>query len=632
MNFKLLNFICCCLFISIFSSKAQAPYDESQYILDNYLELDTIRLNFNHLSKDSILDLESSIKNYITKLDSSKDRYKKAVAYKYVITLNLELRHYDIALEYYFKTLDLPDFKNSKASIELNWKILKLYEYSENTIGMFSQLAELRRLGERYNYHRRSTPENINKVRGEILYRVGYLEEAREFYTNVLIKDSLIYDHVRYAIINNDLANIYDRLFKPDSVRKYRSKSLKYINDKRPSYFKDSYRTYIKYFIMLHDKWYKKEYTQESITFTKNFLTYSEEKNIGEPHSIIYAYYFLATCHFYLNEYQMANKYIEKALTYNPSTITVNKLQNLYQLQVRIFDALDKKAEADFSLKRLNFVRDSVHANNRNLDLVKYEVSEISKLKEKAELEADINKNKYKFYLASSLFILFLLLLLAISLYISRKNRLELKIAQVEISKKLKEKGFLLKELNHRVKNNLSLILSLINFQTSKIDQPLIKHKFENLENRINTIAIAHNQFSYTDSSSDGQFYDLDVYISKIANALISLSPKQIKLNVRIDSIQLTIDTALPIGIMINELISNSIEHAVVEDDLVITLIIKSFDEHIEITYQDSGQFFQPDPKKESLGTMIIESMVQQLEGTLTRTNSHYQIQIKHKI
>ena len=198
------------------------------------------------------------------------------------------------------------------------------------------------------------------------------------------------------------------------------------------------------------------------------------------------------------------------------------------------------------------------------------------------------------------------------------------------LQKNIEQKELLLKELNHRVKNNLSLIISLIKFQSQEINEQFYKEKFKNLENRINTIAIAHEQFIYSDTKTAGEFYNLEEYIQKIAY-LVNVSERNVKYVQNIDATELNIDTALPIGILINELISNSIEHAVSKGPLKINVKIEKKGNLIDIMYSDSGTVFNKDSKKETLGLFIIDSMVAQLNGKIEQEKSTFKIVLKHK-
>ena len=87
----------------------------------------------------------------------------------------------------------------------------------------------------------------------------------------------------------------------------------------------------------------------------------------------------------------------------------------------------------------------------------------------------------------------------------------------------------------------------------------------------------------------------------------------------------------LPVGILINELMSNSIKHAVFKDKLIIDVIITLQQSNIFITYKDSGTTFIEKTNTKSLGLSIINSMVKQLRGNLQRTNTEYKITLQLK-
>ena len=175
------------------------------------------------------------------------------------------------------------------------------------------------------------------------------------------------------------------------------------------------------------------------------------------------------------------------------------------------------------------------------------------------------------------------------------------------------------------------MILSLVKFQYYEIDEPKYKDKFQSLEHRIKTIAAAHEQLLYKKENIEGENYDVQEYLAKITNALINISTKNIQLDLDAKNINLNIDTMLPIGILINELMSNSLKHAVFKDKLIIDVLITLQQSNIDITYKDSGTTFKEKTNTKSLGISIINSMVKQLKGTINRIDSEYNITLQVK-
>jgi len=125
----------------------------------------------------------------------------------------------------------------------------------------------------------------------------------------------------------------------------------------------------------------------------------------------------------------------------------------------------------------------------------------------------------------------------------------------------LKEKEILLKEIHHRVKNNLQIISSLLNLQSSSIPDENIQDIFNDCRNRVNSMSLIHENLY---QSPDLNNIDFDKYVKNLADSLqSSYSTKNaIALNIDIHDVFLNINTAVPCGLIINELVSNAIKHA----------------------------------------------------------------------
>ena len=587
--------------------------------------------NFNILPEDSIIYYEQISKKYLKTLDRKKERYKAMGALQYIINANISLKRVDTALVYLYQGLELPKAKTSKAAIDLYWRIFRVFNYSENLVGQLEQIKPLEELGSKFNFYRETDPLNLKKLRGDVLSSAGFYEEASKYYTQYLIKNSLNINPVRYAVVANDLANVYEELNEKDSVLKYRLNALKTINSKRPNPYGTGYKEYIIDYIILHDFRYKELFFKKNLEFAENFLKNALSNFSDETHTAVFASHFIGTYYFKTKQYKKALTFIDKALEIGEKKTSLKKTQELYILKSRILDKLGNEEIATENLEKFKTIKINRLAKNRALDLTKYEVDEITNLKEEAEQRALNNNIKRKNITYLLILTIIILVILALGFYSSKKKNKIIKAAEKETSQKLKEKEFLLRELNHRVKNNLALILSLVKFQYYEIDEPKYKDKFQSLENRIKTIAAAHEQLLYNRENLDGENYDVQEYLSKITNALIDISTKNVQLNLDARNINLNIDTMLPIGILINELMSNSIKHAIFENKLIININITLHQSKIDITYKDYGTTFKEATNTKSLGVSIINSMVKQLKGTINRNNSEYKIMLQLK-
>jgi PAS domain S-box-containing protein len=134
--------------------------------------------------------------------------------------------------------------------------------------------------------------------------------------------------------------------------------------------------------------------------------------------------------------------------------------------------------------------------------------------------------------------------------------------AEELVKTSLREKEILLQEIHHRVKNNLQIISSLLSLQSDYIDDPHALEVFWDSQHRIRSMALIHEKLYHSESLARVDFgeylRDLATYLGRGYNA----SARGIALNVRVENVYLEINTAVPCGLILNELVSNSLKHA----------------------------------------------------------------------
>jgi len=192
-----------------------------------------------------------------------------------------------------------------------------------------------------------------------------------------------------------------------------------------------------------------------------------------------------------------------------------------------------------------------------------------------------------------------------------------------QVRRSLEEKNVLLKEIHHRVKNNMQLISSMLHLQAGyKKDDRMISI-FRDIESRIRSMALIHEKLY---QSKDYAHIELGEYIRDLALSLYNTYQADmslIKLSTDIDVQHFDIDTAIPCGLILNELISNAIKHAFPEGRKgVITVSLRNTDdEDIQLTVGDNGIGISEESFRErdqSLGMVLVETLVKQLNGTLS--------------
>ena len=167
----------------------------------------------------------------------------------------------------------------------------------------------------------------------------------------------------------------------------------------------------------------------------------------------------------------------------------------------------------------------------------------------------------------------------------------ERKHADEQVKASLREKEILLQEIHHRVKNNLQVIISLLRLQSRGIKDRDILTMFQESQDRINSMALVHEKIYYSNDLANIRLRD---YVRDMANDLFksyNLSSGNIEFKMEIEDIPIAIDTSIPCGLIINELLSNSLKHAFPENRKgEIKIEIRSTKENeIEIVYSDNG-------------------------------------------
>lgn len=219
---------------------------------------------------------------------------------------------------------------------------------------------------------------------------------------------------------------------------------------------------------------------------------------------------------------------------------------------------------------------------------------------------------------ARDLFVMFLL----IFLYVDSMHREQAKREkdQKRIQNELREKAFLLTEIHHRVNNNLQIVSGLLSMQIADKEDENISEALRIAQNRIRSIAKIH-QIIYDSNNllQIGADSILDSVIQNLENTYDSKSGK-ISVKIEIDKeIKLDPDTAMPLGLILNELVTNSLKHAFWEGESgEISVRLEQDDKNLILLVSDSGKgIVDPNFQKEGIGMKLVESLVLQVRGSV---------------
>ncbi len=185
-----------------------------------------------------------------------------------------------------------------------------------------------------------------------------------------------------------------------------------------------------------------------------------------------------------------------------------------------------------------------------------------------------------------------------------------------ELLETLHERELLLKELHHRVKNNLQIIVSLLRLQADSVADVALKKILTESENRIKAISSVHEMLYQSTSLAR---INAQEYFSELSrNVLYSLCDKQMQIDIRVlCDVTLPMDKAIYLGLVVNELITNSLKHAFKNDRGTITLRLEKREERYILEYEDDGKGLAQEDEKH-LGMILIQTLVEkQLKGKI---------------
>ncbi len=191
-----------------------------------------------------------------------------------------------------------------------------------------------------------------------------------------------------------------------------------------------------------------------------------------------------------------------------------------------------------------------------------------------------------------------------------------------ELHATLREKETLLKEIHHRVKNNLQVISSLLNLQAQHVDDEKARRAFADSQARVRSIALLHERLYRTDTPAR---IDMDDYLKSLVHVVVRTNGGagvDARVEASATGIWLDIDSAVPCALIVNELVTNALKHAFSLGTEQPTVSVEAVEREngIELSVTDNGKGWEPKSDEErapTLGLQLVEALSEQLEGRL---------------
>lgn len=371
-------------------------------------------------------------------------------------------------------------------------------------------------------------------------------------------------------------------------------------------------------YLLLGSFYKKNKNYPEALKYNLLFLKYCLK--FKNPVLIAASYNNVATTYLELKQY-------DKALLYNDSSYAYYNQQTLMykdalpQTRSKIYDGMGNIDSAYYYFKQYH--------NDLQLYQKDNEVLNVSKLEEEYQndkKETIIKNKNIQIILITSL----LAVIIGGSGLLFRNNRRikhQNKIIHQQVlslNKTLEQKQVLLSELQHRVKNNLQHVISILEIQKESADFNTIEELIRGSQNRLHSMALLHKKLNVTENVS---LVDLNKYIVELSELIkdsYDNHKKQVTLSVNCDIETISLEKAMPLGLIIVELVSNSMKHAFNQQSSgMISIEITNTNGTYKLCYTDNGKGFDfNEPNSKGLGQEIIKGLIDQLGGNI-ETNSN---------
>ena len=355
---------------------------------------------------------------------------------------------------------------------------------------------------------------------------------------------------------------------------------------------------------------------------------------LSDDHTMAFCFKGMGESKFLQGKYQESISYFEKAAQKAKEMNRQELLAEIYKYQFRAYENMGQYQKSLEAYKNHVSYRDSVFSEENNQQLNELEVSfETEKKQQRIKELSSLNKlrneqaARNRWQLNALIVVVIAVLLILLLTYVNLRNKkrlnalLDSKNQMIETS--LKEKEVLLREIHHRVKNNLQIISGLLELQESLHNDENVKSVVHEAQGRIKTMSIIHEMLYQTDDLAHIRFSD---YLNRLVQAIhggFSQQKWQVEHEISDGGQTFSIDTIIPLGLMLNELVSNSYKYAF-SNDKTNKLTVKLQEiapGEFQMNYQDNGPGMPEENsslESQSFGLKLVKMLTRQLRGNVS--------------
>ncbi|MBR9860984.1 tetratricopeptide repeat protein [bacterium] len=428
---------------------------------------------------------------------------------------------------------------------------------------------------------------------GLVYFRLRNYAKAIEYFRNPNISLEASHSTLAQSSALNNIGLSFKELGNWDSAKYYFAKAIEKL--KTGTLKEQHISGYGQYFSKVIES-NMAEYYFVTSQYDEALPIFLEELSLskiyGENHITAGAALKVARVKYLLKDFQTSINYLDTCLD---AAQTINRLDyqiKAYKLMGMCYSFLDDMEKSTQFFAKETILRDSVERErirqDYNLSSIKYETTKMNENLRASLHKVELAKSKSKLqnfgmitaFLSAITFFIFYLNI--------RRNKLIISAQKESIQSALSQKEVLLREVHHRVKNNLQVISSMLQLQVRKINDTKYEHMVKEAKEQIASMAMVHEMLY---ENSDVSAIQLTNYLKDLA-LHVAQSRNNNKVDIKIDSkdIVINIEKAIPLGLITTELIINSYKHAFKNEKAgVINIKVKEIEHFIEFRYEDNG-------------------------------------------
>lgn len=552
------------------------------------------------------------------------------------------------------KLMELPTIRKDSAEL---MKAKKLQAYAKRLLGNY--VGSIREFDSCYYYYKRIKDSVelafVANQLGSMNIFMGYNELAQNYLFEVYDIHKARGDKKNLAGATNGLAIFYSNIGQEDKAISRYEEALTMFEEINDTLGQANVHANLGLMYIEQDKFDAAEFhlkkqgkldsllnTQWGLGFYFDFMGYLKRKQgrlkeayenhitaleirekLPSTYNIAESRVNLAEILYELKRYDEAIHQAELILEVRNETQSLSHQQSAYSILSKAYEAKKNDTKALEYFKAFKQINDSI-LNKEMLDKItekdaKFDRAEqenqIDLLNFENKISKEIISQKNKTILSGAIGLV-LVSILCVGLYLIIQKYLKQKRV---LAKALDEKDILLREIHHRVKNNLQLVSSLLTLQGRSIDNEMAIKAINEGKSRVRSMALIHQDL-YQKENLTG--VNAKSYLLKLCEELFTtytISEEKIQLHLDIENLDIDVDTLVPLGLIINETISNSLKYAFPEDrkgSLHISLKEKKGLLHLKV--KDNGIGYDPNKiSHKSFGNRLIRALTEQLEGNL---------------